>query len=281
MLTVRIRVSKVSKDRPDGYTFFEHRGESMTHVGSGLLTKIASGEGKCCCDECCRDSTRKQKWWIVTIKTACHVVFNTEEAVSTFVDLFYEDEDSLKKGTMKKMHGWRVQDKDEDGDWCMLQCAIHDTDLARQLIECVSLKAHWKRMFVSLQKKLDVKMLCVVVSHPHGSPKYISIGNLTKFVKIEGKIDYSCIYTAATCNGSSGAPVIVPWKLKARSWPGWWSWTAVHSYRLDNGCNQSANGLFHTYKCKPLEGVLSEVGKRVFHFPLCQNRFVFSMEHSL
>ncbi|XP_059166638.1 uncharacterized protein LOC131948927 [Physella acuta] len=108
----------------------------------------------------------------VVITTAYHVVGNDEEASRTKVELFYDDDSSRKM--VQFLKGSHVVAKNENEDWCIFICKTGDLKLARKLEAQV--KKH-----ESLQKKIKKVLpgpsdLAVVVSHPHGGPKHVSIG---------------------------------------------------------------------------------------------------------
>ena len=238
--TARVNVRYTSHERPDGYTFAKCRGTKIPHTGSGYVFSVLPGCLACRCPECL-NSTRPQKtWWEVKVQTACHVVFNTEEATATEVNLFYNDDS--QKG-MKTLWGLEVSRKNPEEDWCELVCATHDADLARYLQTLAENVDQLVGIF-SREEKDSERDLCVVVSHPHGQPKMVTVGKRLEWLKSynSGISRFSSTYSADTCPGSSGAPVIVPSQNFSPS-THLWSWVLPHSAgTVQRGINTSGAG---------------------------------------
>ena len=160
------------------------------------------------------------------MQTAHHVVFNTEEATRTRVDLFYDSENSRKDKTMKSVWASQVGDvgSRSESDVCSLECVTCDEQIGEKI---KSLHRRWFSLYDSSEfsitnppkepslvdrfrnlfsRRLDNHML--VVSHPHGQPKMITIGKvtLTDSAKLEEALYVE--YQTPTCPGSSGAPVL-------------------------------------------------------------------------
>ncbi|BFZ14119.1 hypothetical protein BsWGS_17158 [Bradybaena similaris] len=71
--------------------------------------------------------------------------------------------------------------------------------------------------------------LTVIVSHPHGCNKQITIGYYTERVEVKDSRNLTrYVYTTPTCPGSSGAPVYVLGR-----WRGWWPCDHPHSGNSD------------------------------------------------
>ena len=103
-LTVRLRVNHASLGRPNND---EYRGLNKLRVGTGFITCVRCEINKPCpCDMC--DGSVVRKHWIFQIQTAQHVVYNTDEAKETKVDLFYDDEKSQQDGKVVSLWGKRV-----------------------------------------------------------------------------------------------------------------------------------------------------------------------------
>ena len=257
-LTVRLRVMWTSPDRPDDYPFSKSRGKDETRVGTGIIIFVSNvTEKPCPCVKCNGEITRK--FWRFTVLTAAHVVYNTEEAKSTKVDLFYDDDscrldgrmvtvtglevaqvdlfydddscrldgrmvtvtglevaqvdlfyddDSCRlDGRMVSVTGLEVAQIEPDSDTCNLRCVSHDEALGERLNTLNKCWVDGFRESLDLSG-LDLLPSCdgdrhpvLVVSHPHGQPKQITVG--------QGRDgEHPLIeYNAATCRGSSGAPV--------------------------------------------------------------------------
>ena len=131
-LTVRIRVNLVSWKRPKGYAFSENRGSRVPHVGFGLVMDVSLGEGPCPCPTCGRSersSPTPQPWYKVRIDSACHVLYNSQEALATKVDFFYDSQKSRDEGRVKTISAHEVIEKNKKSDVCMFTCVTHDKGL--------------------------------------------------------------------------------------------------------------------------------------------------------
>ena len=208
-LTVRLRVYWTSPDRPDDDEFSNHRGAKNPRMGTGLISHVydhVSGE-PCPCGKCTGEITRK--FWRFPVQTAAHVVYNTEEAKSTRVDLFYDDDSCKFDGRMVTVTPLRVVKIYHDRDVCHMECVTHDEALAERI------KSLWTSLHSGLTKRLDLDLPipdflppcdedhspALIVSHPHGQPKKITLGQWRdeEYPLVE--------YNTPTCPGSSGAPV--------------------------------------------------------------------------
>ena len=138
-LTVRLRVGFTSQDRPDGYPLCGVRGTSIPRVGTGWIDRVASEINEPCpCDNC--DGQEVRKYWRLYVHTAQHVVYDTEEAKRTRVDLFYDDETSRQD--RKVLHVWplRVDWSNTEYDQCWMECVTHDERIG-EMVE--SLVRRW------------------------------------------------------------------------------------------------------------------------------------------
>ena len=207
-LTVRLRLYWTSPDRPDDDEFSNHRGTMTPRMGTGLIRRVSdpvSGE-PCPCDKCNGEITRK--FWRFKVRTAHHVVYNTEEAKSTRVDLFYDDDSCKSDGRMVTVTGLGVIRIDHDKDICNMECMSHDEALAERIESLAT------SLYSGIRERLNLSSLdflpsydrgrrpILIVSHPHGQPKKITLGQqrYEKLPRVE--------YNAPTCPGSSGAPVL-------------------------------------------------------------------------
>ena len=239
-LTARVRVGYTSKGRPEGYTFYKYRGLKIPHTGSGYcmpgqLVQIPAQLARDhypdhCCPGCVPNSgqpvPQHEQCCVYEFKvvTARHVVYNTEEAKSTQVDFFYDNENSEFNGEMKTAYGYDVETVPEK-DISIMRCITHDKDLFDGLDMAASKVRYYGTKVASpLQGPASV-----IVSHPHGRPKQVTVGE-AKLKGMKFKDDLFS-YATSTCPGSSGAPVM------------WYFNTATHSVggreRFDN------QGYFH------------------------------------
>ena len=234
-LTVKLRVGYTSQDRPDGDPLSGSRGESITRVGTGWIYRVDSEINEPCpCDNC--DGQEVRKYWRFGVWTAQNVVYDTEEAKRTRVDLFYDDETSRQDGKVVSVWALRVDGWNTETDQCVMECVTHDERIG-EMVE--SLYCRWD----SLHKATRSRPICfkksslldrlreaeatrsrsrpiyskksslsgegqvytLIISHPHGQAKKITLGKLRPTVKVDN-FGYG-EYETATCPGSSGAPV--------------------------------------------------------------------------
>ncbi|XP_059149796.1 uncharacterized protein LOC131936747 [Physella acuta] len=214
-LTVRIAVKLTSPDRPefvrgtkDPYPCYNTRGQNSLRTGTGRVwkvTKYTEGDGPyitCPCPECDHSDTPSKVWWEVHVWTARHVVFDDSEARQSSCRLWFDDD----KSPVVKIYGWKVHVSNTEGDLCGLFCVTHDVDVADKLEKMV-----WR--FIGLRGKVqekyesrrDVDKLTIIVSHPHGCSKQVSVGHWVDRQGVDRLTRYT--YTTSTCPGSSGAGV--------------------------------------------------------------------------
>jgi hypothetical protein len=130
-------------------------------------------------------------------------------------------------------------------------CVSHDLALAERLKKMVKHRdeldkgvyykhfplEHEKKNISSPNKVSDaLDNLVIIVSHPHGCSKQISVG---KYIHTD-HIDLSLQYTTATCPGSSGAPVIV---LMDGGYSYWFN-NFVHCGGIDKNDNMNFSNLY-------------------------------------
>ena len=226
-LTVRLRIYWTSPRRQDDDPMSSFRGTRIHRMGTGFVhVSLPVSEEPCPCVECNKEITRKV--WRFYIRTAHSFVYNTEEARSTKVDLFYDDDSCRLDGRMTSVTGLNVAAIYPDRDICDMMCVTHDEDLGERI------KSAWTCWSNELDEQQDLSGInlltaydggrdpVLIVSHPHGGPKKITLG--------EGRDveSHRVEYNAATCQGCSGAPVF-------RYYPGRDGWRldgwfpAVHS----------------------------------------------------
>ena len=235
-LTVKLRVVYTSQDRPDGYPLCGNRGESDPRVGTGWIYRVDSKINEPCpCDKC--DGQEVRKYWRFLVHTARHVVYNTEEAKRTRVDLLYDDETSRKDGKVVSVWALRVVMSNAGNDRCDMECVTHDEGIGK-MVE--SLYRRWLSLTVAIRSRSrpiyskkpsllerlrraeatrprsrpiysknsslsgEGQGFTLIISHPHGQAKKITLGKRRPTVKDDNY--YYQEYETATCPGSSGAP---------------------------------------------------------------------------
>ncbi|XP_059156673.1 uncharacterized protein LOC131941435 isoform X2 [Physella acuta] len=238
-LTVRIAVKFTSPDRPefipgtqDPYPFYNSRGTSLLRTGTGRVCELikdtegTNGSRHCPCPECEHSATPSKVWWVVHVVTAKHVVYDTSEARQSSCRLWFDRERCPKVN----IYGREVPGSNVDGDLCMMFCWTHDTRTADKLDEMLG---RYEDLCAVVRDKYesrrDVDKLTIIVSHPHGCSKQVSVGHWVhrQEVGMLKQIRYS--YTACTCPGSSGAQV---YRVG-------WGWSA-HTH---SGANANSGGL--------------------------------------
>ena len=203
-LTVRLKVSYTSDERPDEYANAHLRGEYKPRYGTGWVTDYERGEGLCPCSTCKVIRPSGQEWYRIEVRTARHVIYSEDEVEFTEVNFFYDDKESMTDGRVKTVFGtngycWMNGDVDD----CFFFCVFHDGDLAERLREIFERS--------DLPPEIEIgEAVAVIVSHPHGRPKHITVGDVGihgfSFMVTKNLFFY---YTNDTCGGSSGAPVLV------------------------------------------------------------------------
>ena len=239
-LVVRVRVQWTSPDRPDSDDLSDFRGTDLLRLGSGSLHYAIdpSFDGPCPCREC--NGTQTKQRWTFAVLTACHVVYNTEEAIRTKVDVFYDDKSDVQNGKMQTLWGVKAVWSNADRDVCQLLCVTHDAVLAERIraLECGwrSLYKYYKLFGQSKRERKD-NVKAIIFSHPHGQPKKMTVGNWVH--NGDGSVKNSNLeYHTATCPGSSGAPVLLlsPTFFETSFFP----WTGpVHSGALNKTSRRS------------------------------------------
>ena len=223
-LTVKLFVCYTSQDRPDGYPFCHKRGSSLPHSGTGWIHRVDSEINKLCpCDKCYGLEVRN--YWRFEVSTAQHVVYDTEEAKKTRLDLFYDDETSHQDGKVVSVPALRVVWSDAEYDQCSteydrcyIECVTHDEKIG-EMVE--SLYRRWDSLTKAIESRSrpfyfntsslsdrpremstrERQRYTLIISHPHGQAKKITLGKRRELK------DFVLDYQTATCPGSSGAQV--------------------------------------------------------------------------
>ncbi|CAG5117080.1 unnamed protein product [Candidula unifasciata] len=216
-LGVILKVGYTSENRPPGYPFSDVAGSDiMKHhrMGSGsVFIPKHRPKGSCCPCQRCRDSPQpSQTWHFIWVSTALHVVFDDLEASQTEVG--WQFNDITCRESITWMQGIRLVNFDLKSDRCILECVTHDTDIQDSI--------HRARSFLrKKERELNEKYLqgtsngqpglAVIISHPHGYPKQVSLGTDIRRNHIKDKcpgVEWTeYVYDAPTCRGSSGALV--------------------------------------------------------------------------
>ncbi|XP_059159751.1 uncharacterized protein LOC131943566 [Physella acuta] len=223
-LTVQVKTKFTSLKRPEfylgtqvPYPCYNDRGSHVMRLGTGKVCFVSTENDRTChCAKCQVSATPSIVWGKVCVVTATHVVFDDSEARQTRCVLGFDDNKSpvvsLDGGEM-----WRKADIERD--LCLLSYVTCDLKLIDELDKmCRRFEDLCREVRDKYWRFDDVDKLTVIVSHPHGCPKQVSVGQWTH--KRERDYRYSKYtrywYTTCTCPGSSGAHV---YRLGYNRWP--------------------------------------------------------------
>ncbi|KAI8786426.1 hypothetical protein BgiBS90_013784, partial [Biomphalaria glabrata] len=214
-LTVRIAVENVSHQRPQFWLDGQRLPGYRVRFGSGRIEHVTRCTGSrnnaCPCKECRVSLSPKQSWGLVRVSTATHVVFDDLEAKHTTCRLFYDNETS----PVVDLEVIKVDTSDVKSDVCKLICVSCDMSLVTQLEQMVdSFISSWEKAFDHYYEDeiFAQEKLAVIVSHPHGYYKHISIGHWKENFLETGNetVLKRFTYDTPTCPGSAGAYVLIP-----------------------------------------------------------------------
>ncbi|XP_059140807.1 uncharacterized protein LOC131928729 isoform X2 [Physella acuta] len=106
-----------------------------------------------------------------------------------------------------RAYGLNLRECEENKDLVGLKIIYHDPELFDMVRGASKTNLLSK---IPNQIKVNWKKFAIVISHPHGGSKVISVGDLVALEEEDDGVDRprrTTKYTASTCNGSSGAPV--------------------------------------------------------------------------
>lgn len=226
-LTVHVSVKYVSDSRPETwpgsnktYPRYKNQPKTAMRTGTGMVSKVQTRRLKendvliCPCGKCSfKSKTPQTRFALIYIMTAAHVVFDLKESLNTTCHLFFDrgGVPSTCSGVIT-LRGKTYAMTKVEWDMTEVVYATHDMDLAERLGKMVGkyhqLQKITGRLIESNYTSRDKDYsLTVIISHPHGCSKQISIGNCTMTHFTDDLIQR--IYTTPTCPGSSGAHVFV------------------------------------------------------------------------
>lgn len=235
-LTVLVKVTKVS---PARHVIALNPGLDLEDpqcsiYGSGWVWYIfKKSNEKCPCQECIYSSSPHTQWAELEINTSRDVIFDETEAANATCYFDYNSDDTDLDLVPRLSHMTYVAKTDHEGK-CAIRACTHDMNLVQKLDQ------HALR-YRNLQEKVREKYhedsslpeqnLTLIVSHPHGLGKCVSVGNTKYRKEKDGMTVYT--YTTPTCSGSSGAPVFILGKQGSKC-------DHSHSISLLSKLNQSA-----------------------------------------
>lgn len=224
----RVSVKRVSEKLPeisaDGEKFDRCYSESTSNMmitGTGYVRWVSSKTMEICsCKECHMSLTPNTEFAHIYVQTAAQVVCDEFEGHHSTCDFFFDRgrTPDTCSGVITLSEVSRVDCTKEDS---RLIFVTHDLSLAdklrQNLILCESLEkrlvSRYKPSPRPYRRRTPAKgdtgqLVTVIVSHPHGCSKHVSVGQCTRrFMKC--RYSSQLTYTTATCSGSAGARVLV------------------------------------------------------------------------
>ncbi|XP_059176895.1 uncharacterized protein LOC131956463 [Physella acuta] len=221
-LTVKLKVSYISNNRPKRSAFYTGDYPFYTKRGASLVRREALAEPVRVISV---KKTGKpvKEWGEVSVVTAIHLVYDGDEAKHTEVFLDWED------GTRYTLEGFHWTSESADGDRCECVCVTHDLkliDMLRQMTDEYQDEYRNAKITYIPNKIAQEENIVIIVSYPHGKSKKVSVGHVNKEKTWNRDMTFTRYsYTAPTCPGSSGAPVFV------MGYNGWY----LHTHAGENG----------------------------------------------
>ncbi|XP_059158127.1 uncharacterized protein LOC131942332 [Physella acuta] len=215
-LTVQISVKFTSLNRPEfefdtekPYPCYKYRGKKELRNGTGKIWRVYPnlkefcGDGVCPCPECKKLAAPHKNCHQVWVVTARHVIFDSTEARQSSCRLWFDDDQS----PVVKIYGLEACGISySNQDFSNFVCVTHDLDIVEKLLNCIRrYKELWGKVQKKYASKNEVDKVAIVVSHPHGCAKQVSVGHWVHRKPVGAYTRYT--YTTCTCPGSSGAPV--------------------------------------------------------------------------
>lgn len=233
-VTVRLSVSQVSKDRPPG----NMRPDSSTELiaGSGsvieVITYTEEDNLKCECRECINSPSPKNVWGRFVVQTTPDVVYNQEEAnhcTCTFPHNILTTNPGLSGMKLYTVF------PDLETHRRTLFYITHDMELLEKTEDLVRRKIKLYRLIRNkFRCGQSSQNLAIIVSHPHGQGKHVTVGYLKKRTVVGRRKDgieaTEYTYTTPTCPGTSGAPLFTFENVSD-------FWYHLHSRGDDNNIN--------------------------------------------
>ncbi|XP_059148074.1 uncharacterized protein LOC131935601 isoform X1 [Physella acuta] len=237
-LTVQVKTKFTSLERPEfypdthvPYPCYNDRGSHVMRLGTGRLRcvlKYIESDRTCHCAQCQVSATPNKVWGEVRVQTATHVVFDDSEARQTRCVLGFDD----NKSPVVSLDGWEVGGgANIERDRCELSYVTCNLELVGELYKmCERFDDLCRGVINKYGRFFFEDRLTVIVSHPHGCPKQVSVGQWThKRERDKGLTWTRYWYTTCTCPGSSGATVYRP------------GYSGIFYYHPHSGSNSEGN----------------------------------------
>ncbi|XP_059148099.1 uncharacterized protein LOC131935615 [Physella acuta] len=222
-LTIQLKTKFTSLKRPEfypgtlaPYPCYNDRGSHVMRLGTGRVWRVdkyTESDKTCRCANCRISATPSKVWGEICVLTATHVVFDDSEARQTRCVLGFDD----NKSPVVSLDGWEAEGgANIESDRCELKYFTCNFELVDELDKiCQRFDGLCREVWDKYKSFVDVDKLTVIVSHPHGFPKQVSVGQWTHKHErddiFEDEITWTrYVYNACTCPGSSGAFVYRP-----------------------------------------------------------------------
>ncbi|KAK0048316.1 hypothetical protein Bpfe_022258 [Biomphalaria pfeifferi] len=157
-------------------------------VGSGFIKFVDIHPVlKTCPCQICKDSLTPVKvYWKVIISTADHLFSDEKHIKMTQAVVNYDD--IFSKDSVYHLHGLSVRDRWPERDACLLEFISHDEDLVKHFENDISnLQTLQEKLTEQYNKIKNKEDLVIIVSHPHGGPKQISLGSRVSSKQLESQ----------------------------------------------------------------------------------------------
>ncbi|GFR90302.1 hypothetical protein ElyMa_004301000 [Elysia marginata] len=206
--TVKLVTRYTSPDRPASST----RGfKDGKRLGSGWVVKVEYLNWQCECPECKESLAPESHCWAVIVNTSTQLVYDSQEAKATQVELFYDKESFREEGKVITLHGADLEVTNPASPYIsLLVCFTCDAALASQLDnyrkESMALRSAILR---EMREDVDLTQF-LVICHPQGLPKHIWMSPELERVRSSTLFSSAVsIYSARTCPGVVGGPVVI------------------------------------------------------------------------
>ncbi|KAK6964484.1 hypothetical protein BgiMline_031720 [Biomphalaria glabrata] len=179
--------------------------ENVYLQGTGKIDEVfinTNENHKCYCLKCSTSQNPSKEWGMIRIMTSANLLKGCKDATKYKCTLFFDEgEDKVVN-----LLGNGIVKMDVDSDYCTFFCISCDMDLVEKLDAHLDVFIeNWSDAVVKYYPtvKCTDEKLIVIISHPHGCKKHISLG---KWSKLEPHVEYD----AAMCPGCSGSYLLLP-----------------------------------------------------------------------
>ncbi|KAH9495226.1 hypothetical protein Btru_015749 [Bulinus truncatus] len=162
------------------------KNDRISTTGSGFIHSVDTTPHRnlCSCNVCAKSSRPQHVYWKVLIRTADHLLEDKQNVKTMQADLFYDD--SSSKDEFCQLNGFGVKERIAEYDLCLLEFVSHDEDLIQQLHKnLINFKQQNEK--ICQRYKRSTEPLVIIVSHPHGGCKRISLGSMVRNEKIKNR----------------------------------------------------------------------------------------------